>query len=253
MPVATCHQHAHASRRWHSTCLGLLLSLALLLTACGGDTSAEPAGGQARLRVVGTLATVTPTLQPATSTPSPTPLPSPTPFPTPRRVRVSRINDNINPAAARLLTVGQTVPALTLTDIDGQTYPLHEQQGRVIIINFWTVGCGSCFYEFPLFQQIHEAASPEELLILGVNVSDTPHETRNLAASLDISFPLAVDPQGEAFIAYFGGAVVPTTYFIDATGTVQQVVVGPLDFTTLADILDNMGLEVTHPAMPEDS
>jgi len=98
-----------------------------------------------------------------------------------------------------------------------------------VIINFWTIGCGSCFYEFPLLQQLHDEIGDDELLIMAVNVSPLADETRLIASSMGITYPMASDPNGEVFAAYFGGAVIPTTYFIAPDGTVFDAVVGPLD------------------------
>ena len=218
--------------------IGLLLGLIFLIGACGGAHSADTTP---EIRVIGEISTITPSRLPPTITPTPTPLPSQTSEPTPRRVSVTRIHDL---DASQLLQEGQAVPPIVLTDIDGNDYPLADQQGRVVIVNFWTLGCGSCFYEFPFLQEAYELAPDNTLLIIGVNVSDLADETRTLAQTLNIEFPMAVDPQGAVFAAYFGGAVVPTTYFIDSDGVVFDVVVGPLDRYNLQTRLTELGIDL---------
>lgn len=226
------------------TPLGVLLAIGYLFLAACGQNHTPRATATPWVEVVGVLASPTPS---PTQTPTPTPLPSPTGEPTPRRVTVSRINETVDPLQNRLLKIGQFVPTITFTDIDGNSYALHEMKGRAILLNFWTVGCGSCFYEFPLFQEIRDQIPEEDLLILAVNVSELAQETRTLAETLGITYPMVVDPQGEIFARYFGGAVVPTTYFIGIDNTVFDVVIGPLDADLLRAKLEAMGFFADRP------
>lgn len=220
--------------------LSMALLASMMLVACGKNTDeATP-----RVRVIGELSSPTPTSATlhATNTPPPTAFPSETPKPTAVSVRVARINDNIDVNNLQMLVKGAPAPAITLTDIDGQTYQLDELDGKVVIINFWTLGCGSCFYEFPFLQRAYETIPSDQLLILGVNVSDLAEQTRVLAQVLNIEFPMAVDPQAAIFAAHFGGGVVPTTFFIDQNGLVSDVVVGPMDMYNLSTRLTRLGL-----------
>ncbi len=219
--------------------LGWLLIIGIFLVACGQANSESVTP---EIRVVGELSTPTLSPVPPTPTPTPTPLPSQTPEPTPRRVSVTRIHDL---DSSQLLQEGQPVPPIILTDINGRDYVLDELDGQVIIINFWTVGCGSCFYEFPFLQEAYERAPSDSLMIFGINVSELADETRILAETLGIEFPMMVDPRGEVFATHFGGAVVPTTYFIDANGVVFDVVVGPMDRYNLHAKLAELGIDLS--------
>lgn len=226
--------------------LGILA--ALLMVACG----AEGENSTPQVQVIEVTATTLPMdtpapVQPATSTPFPTSIPLidlPTLPPTPRQVSVSRVNDSVDPTQNILIEAGQPAPPITLTDIDGQQYQLDQLQGRAVIINFWTLGCGSCFFEFPLLQQVRDSLPEDDVLILAVNAAELPEETRNLAINLGATYPMIVDPQGEIFTTFFGGAVVPTTYFIAPDGTVGNAIVGPMDLHILREELREMGVSV---------
>ena len=218
--------------------------VALMLAACGDD---EP---QQALQVqVSPIPISTSTPRPTEPRPTNSPVPSPIPFwtiealeATPRQVTVSRVSDSIDPTQNLLITAGNPVPPIVLTDIDGNTYQLDQLQGRAVVINFWTVGCGSCFYEFPLLQATRDTLSEDDVLILAVNVSDLAEQTRVIADSLGATYPMVVDPNGEIFINFFGGAVVPTTYFVGRDGTVQETIIGPMDQTLLNETLAKAGV-----------
>ncbi len=223
--------------------LVLLLLLSAFVVACGED---EPQSSPRVQLTLPPIATSTPraTGPAATFTPPPTPIqwwPTLPPETSLRPVTVSRVSDSVDPTQNLLLQQGAPVPPIVLTDIDGNRYQLDQLQGRAVIVNFWTVGCGSCFFEFPLLQALHQQVG-DDVLILAVNVSDLAEETRIMADSLGVTYPMVVDPQGELFITYFGGAVVPTTYVINADGTVYNTFVGPLDQSLLANLINELGL-----------
>jgi thiol-disulfide isomerase/thioredoxin len=223
--------------------LGILATI--FMAACGSTDEATP---QVNVITATNPPIDTPTPDStATSTPFPTSIPLidlPTLPPTPRQVSVSRVNDSVDPTQNLLIQAGQPVPPITLTDIDGHQYQLDQLQGKVVVINFWTLGCGSCFFEFPLLQHVRDAIPEDDVLILAVNAAELPEETRNLAIGLGATYPMIVDPQGEIFTSFFGGAVVPTTYFIAADGTVGNTIVGPMDLTILREQLRDLGVPV---------
>ena len=227
------------------TILGILATI--VIAACGSSEEATP-----QVNVIEVTATHLPVDTPipqSTVTPSPFPtsvalIELPTLPPTPRQVSVSRVNDSVDPTQNLLIQAGQPAPPITLTDIDGNQYRLDQLQGQVVVINFWTLGCGSCFSEFPLFQKVREALPEDDVLILAVNAAELPEETRNLAINLGATYPMIVDPQGEIFTSFFGGAVVPTTYFIAADGTVGNTIVGPVDLHLMREQLQDLGVSV---------
>lgn len=225
--------------------IGVWLGILCSIVACSNRSVGTRPDVHIILASETPLSLIEPSLTPhPTQTGTPTPLPSPTLAATPRRVTVSRVSDTIDFASQRLIEVGQAAPPIIFTDIDGIPYRLDQQQGRVVMINFWTVGCGSCFFEFPLFQQVRDTVGLDELLILSVNVSDFAEETRVLAQQLGVTFPMVVDPNAEIFTTFFGGAVVPTTIFIGADGVVAGSFPGPMDARLLSQRLAMLGLSV---------
>ena len=224
------------------TCMICLFFIA----ACGDGTPQAAPSIVIQESTPETTPTATIVLERPTNTPVPTAYqwwPTSLPEATPRQVTVSRINDSVDPTQNLLLRQGERVPALVLTDIDGAQYQLDALQGKAVLINFWTVGCGSCFYEFPLLEEARQHYTDDELVILAVNVSDLAEETRGLASALGITYPMFVDPDGDIFQHYFGGAVVPTSYFVATDGTVIDNLVGPMDTHILNEYLVQMGLD----------
>lgn len=219
----------------------LLLISCFMLVAC--STGNEDRAALPHVQIIGEISTnIPPSVTPIkTLTPSPTAFPSRTPQPTLRQVVVSRIHENINPSLITPIAKGAKLPDLTLSDIYGNEIAFTEHN-QPLVLNFWSVGCGSCFFEFPLLQEFYEYHSETNLQIIGINIADFPNETRIIGEQMGITFPLVVDYRAELFATYFNGAVVPTTIFITAEGAVSNVILGSLDVYNLDIELQKIGL-----------
>ena len=130
--------------------------------------------------------------------------------------------------------VGQEAPDFTLVNVDGEQITLSELHGRPVIINFWATWCAPCRYEMPELQQVFEAYAEDNLELLAINREERTEEVNlyfdELAAEegIDFTFPSLLDDKGEVTQSY-GVFNMPTTFFIDAGGTVTAVHFGPLN------------------------
>jgi cytochrome c biogenesis protein CcmG, thiol:disulfide interchange protein DsbE len=131
---------------------------------------------------------------------------------------------------------GKALPNLVLRDFDGEELTLGDYAGRPLVVNFWASWCPPCAAEMPDFERVHESVG-EKVAFLGVNMRDDRNLAEDLAESTGVTYRLAEDPHGRLFQA-FEGAGMPTTVFIDAGGTVVEVVAGQL---TEAELRERIG------------
>ncbi len=123
--------------------------------------------------------------------------------------------------------VGFQAPDFTLTTLDGQTLTLSELRGRPVILNFWASWCPPCKAEMPAMQRVYEDYQAQGLHIVAVN-STTTDPLPNVQAFVDqygLTFPIPLDQEGRVFAAYRVYSL-PTTFFIDAQGVIQDIVIG---------------------------
>ncbi len=214
-----------------------------LLAACDTNVpTTQPTSEVIFLEDAGTIPPI-PTAEAlrATQTPTPTALPTRTPQPTPRQVTVSRIREDIDPRQVTPMAPGAQLPDLVLTDINGNAIDLRALD-RPLVLNFWSVGCGSCFYEFPVLQSFYAHHGADALAMVGINIADFPEETRIIAEQMGAEFPQVVDANADFFATYFNGAVIPTTIFVDADGRISTVMTGPMDVYNIDLQLQALGL-----------
>jgi cytochrome c biogenesis protein CcmG/thiol:disulfide interchange protein DsbE len=128
-------------------------------------------------------------------------------------------------------------PAISLPAVDGSgTINLADYVGRPVIVNFWASWCVPCRQEFPLFRDAREAHAAEGLEILGVVHDDSADSAQRFATDQNATWPMVLDADDAAWQAY-GGALVPTSYYIDRQGVIRAVSYGPPPSGTLEEQL----------------
>lgn len=135
----------------------------------------------------------------------------------------------------------------TVTDADGTERTLSSFAGKPIVVNFWASWCSVCKQEFPDFQSAYETYGSEVEFVM-VNMTDGFRETESKAKSFidenGYTFPIYYDLEQNAASVY-GIRSLPTTYFIDAEGTIITYAQGMLTEESL-----QQGLDMIRPSEP---
>ena len=77
-------------------------------------------------------------------------------------------------AASFLLSLGRDVPfSAALTKLDGTTLTLPDDLlGKVVVVEFWTVGCPSCVRAMPHMKSLYENNKHQGLEVVGISLDD---------------------------------------------------------------------------------
>jgi len=137
---------------------------------------------------------------------------------------------------------GFRAPDFTLLDNSGNEFTLSEFQGKPVIINLWASWCNPCKAEMPALQTVYEAYRDRNLIILAVNATnqDSREAAINFANDLGLKFHILFDVDGTVSRLYRLQAL-PSTFFVDSKGIIQEVVVGgPMAEALLRTRVENM-------------
>ncbi len=102
----------------------------------------------------------------------------------------------------------------TATLADGGSFTLSEQEGKVVLLNFWATWCGPCVGELPAFPRLIEQYG-DRLALVAVNCMEDAGTVRAFLDKNGYTFPVVLDEEGAV------GALYPTD------GIPYTVVVGP--------------------------
>lgn len=131
---------------------------------------------------------------------------------------------------------GFLAPDFTLQTTTGDTIQLSSLRGQPVIVNFWATWCPPCRAEMPEIEQVWQDYQGQNLMILGVNQGENAIAIERFKRSVvNTTFPILLDPTTEIANQY-GVMALPTTFFIDTEGYIQDVKIGgPMDMAMLMD------------------
>ncbi len=125
----------------------------------------------------------------------------------------------------------EPAPALKLKTVADEEFDLSAMKGRMVIVNFWATWCGPCIAEMPSLQALTTRMGAKNVALIGVNFHESPQKIRDFQAKYNVKFPLLRDAWQEASAAWKVG-VLPTTFIVDANGTLRYRVVGEVDWSS---------------------
>ena len=122
---------------------------------------------------------------------------------------------------------GFLAPDFTLPDSSGTEITLSELRGRPVLLNIWASWCPACRAEMPAMQRTYQDYSDQGFTILAVNAADQDNmdDAISFVEGNQLTFPILFDTDGRVSRLYQVRAM-PTSFFIDSDGIIQEVVVG---------------------------
>jgi peroxiredoxin len=145
---------------------------------------------------------------------------------------------------------GKPAPDFTLPDREGVQRSLQQYGGNLIFLNFWATWCIPCREEMPAMEQLHQAFQSQGLVILAVNLKESPDQVKAFFDQHRLSFTALLDANGSVFRDYQVMGL-PTTYLISREGTLLARGVGGRDWTKAEGKDLIRGLLAGVPAAPK--
>jgi peroxiredoxin len=125
---------------------------------------------------------------------------------------------------------GVRAPELTVATIDGTNVRLKDLQGKRVVLDFWATWCPPCVREIPHFIRLVGQTSRDDLIVVGIS-SEDKDVLQKFVEDKGINYPIA---SGSNLSSPYGDIrSVPTTFFIDRKGVIQNVFVGYHDYDML--------------------
>lgn len=134
----------------------------------------------------------------------------------------------------------RSIPSFEKITLKGETLTDSSLKGKVTLVNFWATWCGPCVIETPDLVALYEEWSDRNFEIVGVSMDEEGLEiVAEFAERFNISYPLIHDP-GELADEFGGVYALPTTYVVDAEGTIQHRFIGVFPVAEMREELESM-------------
>jgi len=123
-----------------------------------------------------------------------------------------------------LLTPGTVAPNWTLYATDGKQVSLAQLKGKVVLMDFFFIGCGSCMESLQSLERIYGKFKDENFVMVSISDRDSRKAVTGFKKNYDIKNTVCGDGADVAQAYHLPGA--PLFYFIDKEGRIGNVQYG---------------------------
>jgi thiol-disulfide isomerase/thioredoxin len=118
-------------------------------------------------------------------------------------------------------TEGQPAPALQAKLLDGTTFNLADDAGKVVIVNLWATWCAPCREEMPALDAYYRQHRDQGLVLVALSMDDPKDEAKVREVTRAYSFPVGLAP-GTYLKGYGRIWRLPLTYVVDRQGILRK-------------------------------
>ena len=130
------------------------------------------------------------------------------------------------------IVIGDVAPSFTLEDTKGNQISLSDLRGKIVLVNFWATWCPPCIEEMPSMEQLNAAMANDDFVLLAINTEDNGRAVvPPFLNQTPFTFPILYDDKGDVQKRY-GVYKFPESFIILKDGTVDQKIIGPLDWAS---------------------
>jgi len=127
--------------------------------------------------------------------------------------------------------VGDPIPDVVATDLEGNRVSPGDLSGRVFLLNIWATWCAPCREEMPSMQALrdHFDGEPFEVVAISIDGGWDHERIRDridaFVQGVGLSFVVWHDPSANTR-RRLGTAGVPETFLVGADGVIRERVIG---------------------------
>jgi cytochrome c biogenesis protein CcmG/thiol:disulfide interchange protein DsbE len=140
---------------------------------------------------------------------------------------------------------GEVAPAFSMQYFDGYewenrpTADLSDFRGQVVVLNFWASWCVECRVEAAHLESSWRKYRDQGVVFLGITYADVEPNALQYLLDYDVTYPNAPD-LGTVISEDYEITGVPETFFIDKSGVISHVQLGPVNERQLNGLIEEL-------------
>lgn len=129
--------------------------------------------------------------------------------------------------------VGKAAPNFSLKQFDDDTFKkLSDYRGKAVVLNFWGSWCVPCKTEMPALERQYQRFKDKGLVIVGINIGESPIVVEPFVQSVGVTFPIWLDSE-RIVTQLYRISPIPHTFFIDKDGIIRDTYIGEMTETIM--------------------
>jgi peroxiredoxin len=139
-----------------------------------------------------------------------------------------------------LLASGKVAPDWILYSAEGKKVSLTQMKGKIILLDFFFIGCEGCMLSLKPLNKLHEKYKNQNVAMISMTFRDSKKSVMEFKKNYKIKYPIYVNA-GDV-VKLYNVEQFPTFYFIDKEGKIANVIVGYSDNfeEKVTSIINNM-------------
>jgi peroxiredoxin len=114
----------------------------------------------------------------------------------------------------------------TLPALNGGTFSLADQRGKIVLVNFWATWCPPCLEEMPAMERLWQKHKDAGFVLVAVSVDTDPKKVVPFVTEHKLTFPVAFDTK-MAVAEKYGVRALPSSFILGKDGILTALALGP--------------------------
>ncbi|MDN3581518.1 peroxiredoxin family protein [Mucilaginibacter flavus] len=128
------------------------------------------------------------------------------------------------PIESEYFKTGQQIRSFSTHDINGNKLSLKELRGKIVVLNFWFIGCPACMDEIPALNEVSAKYKNNPNVVFIAVALDTKSYIKKFLAETPFNYQIIDD--GGFYAKTYGIGLYPTNLILDKEGKVAMHWVG---------------------------
>ena len=118
-------------------------------------------------------------------------------------------------------TEGQPAPPIQAKLLDGTTFNLADDKGKVVIVNMWATWCAPCREEMPALDAYYRKHRDQGLVLVALSMDDPKDEAKVRKVTQSYAFPVGLEL--DTYLKGYGRIWrLPLTFVVDRQGILRK-------------------------------
>jgi thiol-disulfide isomerase/thioredoxin len=145
--------------------------------------------------------------------------------------------------APTTLEIGKLAPEIVVTPADSsQNVHLKDFKGKVVIIQFWQIGCNACLADMLKFKQLRNEIPESKLAIIGINVFGDNDEIKKVQKEFSPNYTVDLKDSLNITARRYQVKILPTIFLLNSNGTAIKKYQGEINLPEFKKDLKDLGL-----------
>ncbi len=128
------------------------------------------------------------------------------------------------PVVSEYFKTGEKTKLFSARDINGYKLSLKELRGKVVVLNFWFIGCPACMQEIPDLNEVAAKYKDNPNVVFIAIALDFKSDLKKFLVSKPFNYHIV--EQGDYYARIYGISLYPTNVILDKQGNVALHWVG---------------------------